>query len=69
MRIARQMQDREQHQHERRADETELLPHHREDEVGVLLGDEVQVRLRRRGGIPRPKSPPDPIAISDCCRL
>ena len=35
-----------EHEQDRGADQSELLPEHREDEVGVLLREEIEVRLR-----------------------
>ena len=46
MRIARQSSSANSASSAHRSDEPELLPHHGEDEVGVLLGHVVQVRLR-----------------------
>ena len=50
------------------ADEAELLPHRREDEVGVLLGHDVEPGL---GALEQavPVSPPEPMAILACSRL
>ena len=40
--------DREEAEQDHRAEEAELLPHRREDEVGVLLGDEAALGLGAR---------------------
>ena len=50
------------------ADEAQLLGHGGEDEVGLLLGDVAEIRLRP---VPdaRPSRPPDPMAFFACCLL
>ena len=58
-------QQRVERQHERGAGEAVRLAHHGEDEVGVVLGQEVELRLRRVRRRPRPVFWPEPIAIFD----
>ena len=58
-------QRHEERDDDERADESQLFTQHREDEIGILLGEieELRSRLRRDR---QPKRPPLPSASSDC---
>ena len=57
-------EERVEREHERGADEAPALADHREDEVRVLLGEELQRRSASPRS-PRPVRSPEPIAITD----
>ena len=60
----RRVSQKNSHDHGSHADEAELLADHREQEVGVRLGQVVQ--LLDLPPSPWPKISPRPMAISEC---
>ena len=58
-----------QREQDRRADEPALLAVRREDEVGAVLRQEVEARLRRVLRRRGPWNWPEPTAAIDCSRL
>ena len=68
MRTRRYKDVRQEQESERDAQEPQFLTDHAENEVGVLLGKEIEAFLRTLQE-PLPVKPPLPMATLDCIRL